>query len=180
MCRLHLLSDSEKIALQAQLLTLANSIGGKNAFLKLIETIRKTTPNPLISKTSLLRFPKGLVRWNKTIHRDNLTLLSTQMNNRTQENQNLMVSKEHKNYKAISNMLRALGSLTFSITMHTEEEGDGFNGKGFDIIDSETTHLNPIFEVLFFCPVNITKKLLNFTVKEGVITENDGEDEIQE
>lgn len=169
MCRLHLLSDSEKIALQAQLLTLASSIGGKNAFLKLIETIRKTTPNPLISKTSLLRFAKGLVRWNKTVHRDNLTLLSTQMNARTDENQNLMVSKEHKNYKAVTNMLRALGSLSFTVSMHSEEDGKGFSTKAFDIIDDETTQLNPIFEILFFCPVNITKKLLNFTVKEGVI-----------
>ena len=178
MCRLHQLSDAEKISLQAQLLTLANSIGGKNAFLKLIETIRKTTPNPLISKTSLLRFPKGLVRWNKTVHQDNLTLLSTQMNARTQENQNLMVSKEHKNYKAVTNMLRALGSLNFTVTMHTEEEGKGFSGKAFDIIDDETTQLNPIFEILFFCPVNITKKLLNFTVKEGVI--EDAIDETEE
>jgi len=139
----------------------------KNSFLKLLETIKKTTPNPLLSKTSLLRFPKGIIKWNKTIHRDNLTLLSIQMKNRSEENQNLMAPKDHKTYKNVTNMLRALGTLTFTVIMNTETDGKGFEVKAFDMPDENTTLMNPFFEILFFCPVNTTKKLLNFEEKEN-------------
>lgn len=166
MCRFHQLDDTAKIILRDQLLALANSIGGKNSFLKLLETIRKTSPHPLISKTSFLRFPKGMIKWNKNVHRDNLALLSTRMNARTDENQNLMVSSEDKSYKDVINMLRSLGPLTFIATMNNEQDGKGFSIKAFEIIDENTTLLNPLFEILFFCQVNIAKKLLNFLPKD--------------
>lgn len=163
MCRFHQLSNAEKILLRDQLLGYAASIGGKNSFLKLLETIKRTSPHPLISKTALLRFPKGLIKWNKNVHRDNLALLSTRMNARTEENQNLMVSKEDKSFKHVTNMLRSLGPLTFTVAMNNETDGKGFSFKAFDIIDEETTLMNPIFEIFFFCPVTVAKKLINFT-----------------
>lgn len=163
MCHFHQLSSAEKILLRDQLLAYAATIGGKNSFLKLLETIKNTSPHPLISKTSLLRFPKGLIKWNKNVHRDNLALLSTRMNARTDENPNLMVSKEDKSFKNVTNMLRSLGPLTFTVAMNNEADGKGFTFKGFDIIDEDTTVMNPIFEIFFFCPVNVTKKVLNFT-----------------
>lgn len=167
MCRFYQLNNDEKILLRDQLLAYAASVGGKNSFLKLLETIKKTTPNPLISKTSLLRFPKGILKWNKTIHRDNLSLLSIQMKNRSEENQNLMAPKEHKTYKNVTNMLRALGTLTFTIIMNNEADGKGFEVKAFEMPDENTTLMNPFFEILFFCPINTTKKLLNFEEKEN-------------
>lgn len=171
MCHFHQLSSADKILLRDQLLAYAAMVGGKNSFLKLLETIKKTTPHPLISKTSLLRFPKGLIKWNKNVHRDNLALLSTRMNARSEENPNLMVSKEDKNFKNVTNMLRSLGPLTFTISMNNESDGKGFSFKGFDIIDEETTVMNPIFEIFFFCPVNVTKKVLNFTASSANDTE---------
>lgn len=178
MCRFHLLSDAEKILLRDQLLSYAALIGGKNSFLKLLETIRRTSPHPLISKTSLLRFPKGLIKWNKNVHRDNLSLLSTRMNARTEENQNLMVSSDHPAYKNIVNMLRSLGPLSFTVAMNNEADGAGFTFKAFDIIDNETTLMNPIFEIFFFCPVNVAKKLISFTPSssaEPISSEETGE-----
>lgn len=166
MCRFHQLTDAEKILLRDQLLGYAATIGGKNSLLKLLETIRKTSPHPLISKTALLRFPKGLIKWNKNVHRDNLALLSSQMNARTDENQNLMVTPDHKSFKNITNMLRSLGPLAFTVAMNNESDGAGFTFKGFDIIDSETTLMNPMFEIFFFCPVTVAKKLLNFIPRD--------------
>jgi len=163
-CHFHKLSDDEKLLLRDQLLAFAALIGGKNSLLKLLETIRNTSPHPLISKTSLLRFPKGLIKWNKNVHRDNLTLLSARMNARTEENPNLMVSQEDKSYKNVANMLRSLGPLTFTIAMNKEEDGTGFSFKAFDIIDNDTTLMNPMFELFFFCSVSITKKILNFNL----------------
>jgi hypothetical protein len=167
MCRFNQLDTAAKILLRDQLLSYAASIGGKNSFLKLLETIRKTTPNPLISKTALMRFPKGVMKWNKNIHRDNLTLLSTQMNARSETDQNLMAPKEHKSYKNVTNMLRALGTLTFTVIMNSGADGKGFEVKAFEMPDKKTTLLNPLFEILFFCPLNTTKKLLNFEEKEN-------------
>jgi hypothetical protein len=161
-CHFHKLSSAEKLLLRDQLLGYATLIGGKNSLLKLLETIRKTSPHPLISKTALLRFPKGLIKWNKNVHRDNLSLLSTRMNARTEDNLNLMVSKEDKSYKNIANMLRSLGPLTFTVSMNNEVDGTGFNFKAFDIVDDNTTHMNAMFEIFFFCSVSIAKKILNF------------------
>lgn len=163
MCHIHQLSSADKILLRDQLLAYAANMGGKNSFLKLLETIKKTSPHPLISKSSLLRFPKGVIKWNKNVHRDNLALLSTRMNARTDENLNLMGGKEDKNFKNVTNMLRSLGPLTFTISMNNESDGKGFSFKAFDIIDEETTLMNPIFEIFFFCPLNVTKKILNYT-----------------
>jgi hypothetical protein len=84
------------------------------------------------------------------------------MNARTDENQNLMASKEDKSYKNVANMLRSLGPLTFTVAMNNEADGTGFSFKAFDIIDNDTTHMNAMFEIFFFCSVSVTKKLLNF------------------
>ena len=162
MCHFHKLSSDEKILLRDQLLSYAALIGGKNSLLKLLETIRKTSPHPLISKTALLRFPKGLIKWNKNVHRDNLSLLSSRMNARTDENQNLMAAKEDKSYKNVANMLRSLGPLTFTVAMNKEEDGTGFSFKAFEIVDGDTTLMTPMFELFFFCSVSVSKKILNF------------------
>lgn len=174
-CHFHKLSDDEKILLRDQLLAYAALIGGKNSLLKLLETIRNTSPHPLISKTALLRFPKGLIKWSKNVHRDNLSLLSMRMNARTEENPNLMVSKEDKSYKNVANMLRSLGPLTFTVAMNKEEDGKGFTFKAFEIVDSDTTVMDSMFELFFFCSVSITKKILNFNL--SAIEEETSEDD---
>lgn len=84
------------------------------------------------------------------------------MNARTDENQNLMAAKEDKSYKNVANMLRSLGPLTFTVAMNKEEDGTGFSFKAFEIVDSDTTLMTPMFEIFFFCSVSITKKILNF------------------
>lgn len=177
MCHFHKLSNDQKILLRDQLLAFAALIGGKNSLLKLLETIRKTSPHPLISKTALLRFPKGLIKWNKNVHRDNLSLLSTRMNARTDDNQNLMVSKEDKSYKNVANMLRSLGPLTFTVAMNKEEDGTGFSFKAFEIVDSDTTLMTPMFELFFFCSVSISKKILNFNPETNDDSETEELDE---
>jgi hypothetical protein len=178
-CHFHKLSNDEKILLRDQLLAYAALIGGKNSLLKLLETIRKTSPHPLISKTALLRFPKGLIKWNKNVHRDNLSLLSMRMNARTDEDQNLMTSKEDKSYKNVANMLRSLGPLTFTVAMNKEEDGTGFSFKAFEIVDSDTTLMTPMFELFFFCSVSISKKILNFNpeINDDTETEESAEDD---
>ncbi len=171
MCHLHHLDIAQKTQLREQLLTYANAMGGKNSFLKLLETIRHTSPNALISKTANVRFANGIVRWNKTIHRDTLAILNTRLNIRTKDNTNLMTTTADKSYKNVTNMLKTLSPLGFVVTMDKETDGRGFGFKAFDIIDDNTTLMNPIFETIFFCPVAVVKKFLNFTPKETVTQE---------
>lgn len=173
MCHLHHLDIDQKTLLRDQLLTCANAMGGKNAFLKLLETIRHTSPNALISKTANVRFSNGIIRWNKTIHRDTLALLNTRLNIRTKENSNLMAPLGDKTYKNVANMLKTLSPLGFVVTMDKETDGSGFGFKAFDIIDDNTTVMNPLFETIFFCPVAVVKKFLNFTPKETATEEAD-------
>jgi len=61
MCHLHHLDIVQKTALRDQLLIYANAMGGKNSFLKLLETIRHSSPNALISKTANIRFSNLIV-----------------------------------------------------------------------------------------------------------------------
>lgn len=166
MCHLHHLNSDQKTLLRDQLLIYANAMGGKNSFLKLLETIRHASPNALISKTANVRFSNGIVRWNKTIHRDTLALLNTRLNLRTKDNTNLMAPTTDKSYKNVVNMLKTLSPLGFVVTMDKETDGSGFGFKAFEIIDDTATVMNPIFETIFFCPVAVVKKFLNFTPKE--------------
>jgi hypothetical protein len=161
------LSNEEKLALRDELLVLADIVGGKNVFLKILESIRRSSPHPLVSKDPILRFVGGKIAWNKNIYKNNLTLLSIRMNARSDEVQNLMPSKTDKIYTNSLNMLRSLSPLTFEVVLNKDPQTTVFSFKMFDIIDGETTYLNKIFEIIFFSPVNMVKKLLNFEEKEG-------------
>lgn len=160
------LDDKEKIALRDELLAFADILGGKNALLKILESIRNSSPHPLVSKDPILRFVGGYIKWNKNVHKNNLTLLSMRMNARNDEVQNLMPARDDKSYKNSSNMLRSLSPLTFETVLNKDPQTICFSFKMFDIIDSNTTNMNKIFEIIFFSPINMVKKLLNFEDKE--------------
>ncbi len=159
------IDENDRIALRDELLVFANVVGGKNAFLKILESIRRSSPHPLVSKDPILRFVGGYIKWNKNVHKNNLMLLSIQMNARNDESQNLMPHSDNKNYKNIHNMLRSLSPLTFEVVLNSEPQTTVFSFKMFDIIDSDITYMNKVFEVIFFSPINMVKKLINFEDK---------------
>lgn len=160
------LEDKDKIALRDELLVFADIVGGKNSFLKILESIRHSSPHPLVSKDPILRFVGGYIKWNKNVHKNNLMLLSIRMNVRSDEVQNLMPEKSDKSYRNSFNMLRSLSPLTFEVVLNKDPQKTVFNFKMFDIIDNETTNMNKIFEIIFFSPINMVKKLLSFEDKE--------------
>jgi hypothetical protein len=41
----------------------------------------------------------------------------------------------------------------------------GFFFQPFDVIDENTTKLNPVFDALFFCSVDTVKRILNYEPK---------------
>ncbi len=152
------MNNDKKQVLKNQLIKNAMSIGGKNHFLSLIEAIRISHPNPLIAKDASFRTNKVLIKWKKVIYRDKVNLLITLIQNRG-SNKNLMPEIGNSNYKIIQNLLRAIGPIKFEINPKNKKDGDGFMFNSIDIIDKNTCQLSFMFEVIFFLPIKLIKKI---------------------
>ena len=164
MCDFNTLSDDEKKLHHNKLLDCATNFGGKNFFLHLLESIRETKPHPLISANSSFKIELGHIEWNKVIFNDKLQLLLKARKNESKQD-NLLPKKNEKNYKKILNVVRTLKPIVFHVKPENSEDGSGFFFQTFDIIDENTTKINPIFDALFFCSVDTVKKVLNYTPK---------------
>lgn len=161
MCDFNTLNEDEKQQYHQKLLQCANSFGGKNFFLQLLEAIREVKPHPLISANMSFEIELGGIKWNKVIYNDKLQLLLKARKNESKQN-NLLPDTEEKNYKKILNVVRTLKPIVFHVKPANIENGSGFFFQAFDIIDEKTTKLNPIFDALFFCSVDTVKKILNY------------------
>jgi len=164
MCDFNALTDEEKRLHHQKLLQCANAFGGKNFFLQLLEAIRETKSHPLVAGNSEFNIELGTIKWNKVIFNDKLQLLiKARVNEGKQDN--LLPDKEEKNYKKVLNVVRTLKPIVFHVTPANDEDGSGFFFQAFDIIDENTTKLNPVFDALFFCSVDTVKKVLNYEPK---------------
>ena len=153
-----LLDDSTKKYYKKQITNCAQSLGGKNYFLQLLEVIRATHPHPLMAKDYLFRFTHGTVKWKKVIFKEKVLLLIELFSNKTSD-ENLMPKKGEKRYKTIMNLLRTVGPMELEIRPKNSKNGDGFILHAFDMIDENTLRLNFLFEVIFFLPLNIVKQV---------------------
>ncbi len=164
MCDFNTLTDEAKKLHHEKLLQCANSFGGKNFFLQLLEAIRETKPHPLLAHNSEFSMSLGNIKWNKVIFNDKLQLiLKARVNEREQDN--LLVNPDEKNYKKILNAVKTIKPIVFHVNPLHKEDGSGFFFQPFDVIDNNTTKLNLVFDALFFCSVDAVKKALNYTPK---------------
>ena len=154
------LDDLTKQNLKKEINDCALALGGKNHFLHLLEEIRKERHHPLMAKNSSFRFSYGTVKWGKVIFKDKVHLL-IKMTKDQENNGNLMPKKGDKKYKTVMNLLRTLGPMKFEIRPKNNKDGDGFNLHPFDIIDENTSHLNFMFDIVFFLPIHIVKQVFN-------------------
>lgn len=165
MCNFNALSVEEKSLYHQKILKCANSFGGKNFFLHLLEAIRETKPHPLISANSSFEMELGSIKWNKVIFNDKLQLL-LKARVKESEQENFLPNVGDKSYKKILNVVRTLKPIVFQVTPSDMSQGSGFFVQPFDVVDENTTKLNPIFDALFFCSVDNIKKALNYEAKE--------------
>lgn len=161
MCDFNALDDAAKQAYHDRLTAAAESFGGTNFFLQLLEAIRKSKPHPLIDKGCAFRFPLGSVTWEKVIFKDKLTLL-TETRVGESKRGNFLLDKADKRYKKVLNLVRTLAPITFTVTPKNSTDGTGFTLRTFERIDDATTRLDPLFDALFFCSVDTVKKVLNY------------------
>ena len=164
MCNFNNLDTAAKTAYHNQLLKCAESFGGVNYFLQLLEAIRKTKPHPLSAKHCEFRFSRGIVKWDKVIFKDKLTLL-TAIRVSENDDDNLLPPEEDKRYKKVLNLLRTLQPVEFTVLPKNNKDGEGFTFHAFDVIDKETTRINPVFDAVFFCSVDTIKKVLTYAPK---------------
>ena len=159
------LDDATKERLRKQINDCAQSLGGKNYFLQLLEAIRSEHHHPLMAKDLSFRFKHGIVKWKIVIFKDKVQLLIKLLKN-SEINGNLMPKKGDKNYKTIINLLRTLGPMKFKIQPKNSNDGDGYILHPFDIIDENTSQINFMFDVVFFLPLYIVKKVFNGPTKK--------------
>ena len=164
MCDFNNLTNEEKKLQHEQLLQCANNFGGKNFFLHLLESIRETKPQPLTAGNSEFNMEFGTIKWNKVIFNDKLQLLLKARANESKQN-NLLPEKNEKSYKKILNVVRTLKPIVFNIKPANKDDGSGCFFQPFEIIDENTTKLNPLFDAIFFCSVETVKKALNYEPK---------------
>ena len=161
MSNFNTLSDEEKIKHHEQLLQCATNFGGRNFFLQLLESIRETKPHPLVSSNSEFNIEIGSIEWHKVIFNDKLQLLIKARINETKQN-NFLPNKNEKQYKKILNLVRTMKPIVFHVKPALKEDGPGFFFQAFDIIDENTTKLNPNFDALFFSSIDNVKNILNY------------------
>ncbi|MCK5855378.1 MAG: hypothetical protein KAG56_09160 [Sulfurovaceae bacterium] len=161
MCDFNNLTDEEKLQAHQLLLTTANKYGGVNFFLQLIESIRNAETHPLCSRHRDFLFEYGDVRWTKVIFNDKIQLIQ-KIRQENHTDKNFLPSKASKDYKRVLNLLRTLDPIVFSVRPALRDKGEGFDFPAFDKIDENTTHLNPLFDALFFCSMDMVKRILNY------------------
>jgi len=165
------LDDETKEQLRKQINDCAQSLGGKNYFLQLLEAVREERHHPLMAKDTSFRFKHGKIQWEKVIFKDKVQLLIKLLKN-SEFNGNLMPKKGDKMYKTNMNLLRTLGPMKFKIQPKNSNDGDGYILHPFDMIDENTSQINFMFEVVFFLPLYIVKKVFNGPPKKRTVPTN--------
>ncbi len=135
----------------------ADSIGGKNFFLTLAETIRNTREGIIVGEKKQINYTNGTMTWNKTLHADNWRLLVESAKVRTKDG-NILLPSEDKRHKSILNMIRTLKPLTFTVTPANSDDGEGFSFSALDVIDDKTTRISPLFKAMFVMPIDLLRK----------------------
>lgn len=158
------LPTEQKQELHTTITSIATSFGGANFFLSLIELIRHTKPNAILNESAVFHYDKGKIKWSKSIRKESLTQLFHAIN---KEYQGLDALHElsPKEHKAMLNMIKALKSVTFSVT----SKDDSFASFAFDLFASkekDDNSLSPIFKTLFFYPFDFIKKSLQYKTQE--------------
>jgi len=164
-CNFNKQNEDTKMLIHLFMTKSAGTIGGVNYLLALIEAIKEKRPSPLMQKGCQIASNNTIIKWNKVVFKDKLTILETVLNaHKSSEtpNFNILREKNEKKRKAIINMVKTLAPIEFVVTPQNHKDGLGFSFKVFDIMEEENVTINPIFLSMFFCSAEFTKKALKY------------------
>ncbi len=155
------MDNETKTIIHNRLKECAESFGGANYFLQLLEAIRAAAKSPLVAKTCTFSFELGSVKWSKVIFEDKLNLL-VKARLFEGKNNNLLPKESDPAYKRVLNLVRTLKPVEFKIKPKNIKHGTGFTVYPFEVLDEKTTKLDPIFDILFFAGIDTAKKILKY------------------
>ena len=151
------LSNEEKINIQKLVLDCMEKVGGRNYFLGMIESVKDAKQHPLLNKTSKCHFENGTIQWGKEIYKDKVVTLKNMLI--SSDKDNILDCSDEKMKKSITNVIKTLGKLEFTIKT---KETDGFTFKPFKTIDENNVELDPLFQIIFFDSLNNTKRIIDY------------------
>lgn len=150
-----------KKALHNDLSTKANSIGGTNFFLQMIEDVREEKPSSLLDENAVYNYTNGKISWGKSIYKETLTTLFLSMR-KEEKDGDLINGLNPKDYKATMNMMRTIKPVTISVTSNDEKNGHGFTFSILDSSEAKKTKFDLIFKIIYFYNIEFAKDALTF------------------
>lgn len=167
MCNFNKQSEDTRMIIHLLMKKAAESVGGTNFLLALIEAMKTKKPNPLSFNAKQISSNNTIIKWNKVVFKDKVDILEKILaEHRSSENPdfNILNNESAKKRKAILNMVKTLAPIEFIVTPQNENDGSGFNFKVFESVDNDNVKINPIFMAMFFCSTEFTKKALKYEV----------------
>lgn len=153
------LTNDQQNALAKEVQDAANSVGGENPFLTIVEDIKSAKPAVMVAKENSYVFADAQISWNKTIFQDRYNYLRDVVRARKFE-ANFVPSKGEKSFKNILNLVRLLKPLHFMVNPKDSDYA-GFEFDAF-IMDGDQVNATWLFLALFFLPIGLIKEALNF------------------
>jgi len=158
------LDSQMKQKLHEEVLANANSLGGINFFLQLIDDIKKEKNPPLLNKSAKYHFSKGQVTWSKSIYKDTLVLLQDTIR-AVEKDENFFESLKPRVQKTTTNMMRALKPVTIEVTPKDSANGEGFSFNIIDSSDENNIHISMMYRIIFFYNIDFAKQALAYKAK---------------
>ncbi len=160
------LDAKTKKQLHEEVTQFAETIGGINVFLQMIEDIKKEKPHALLNKSCVFHFAKAKLNWNKQIFKESLDHLFSAMRKEERDG-DMLNGLNPKDYKNTMNMMRTLKPISIRVTPKKEEELRGF---AFSILDTSVekkTKVSMIYKIIFFYHIEFAKDILTFKNEEN-------------
>lgn len=165
MCNFNKLNEDTKSFIHLFMEKAAQTVGGTNYLLALIEAMKLKKPNSLMFAGRQIASQNTLIKWNKVVFQDKVTLLEEiLLSHKSSEDQdfNILATKSEKKKKAILNMVKTLAPIEFVVTPQNHKDGEGFKFKVFETMEEDYVKINSIFVAMFFCSAEFTKKALKY------------------
>ena len=167
MCNFNKQNEDDKALIHLLMKKSADSIGGSNFLLGLIEAMKEKKPNALMFKSCHIDSDEASIKWNKIVFKDKLDVLEELIRSRKSSDTgefNILENDSAKKRKKILNMVKTLAPIEFLVTPKNSENGGGFNFKVFERVEDEKVILNPLFAAMFFCSTEYMKKALKYAI----------------
>ena len=167
MCNFNKQDEQARAFMHLFMTKAADSIGGANFLLAIIEAMKTKRPNPLMYKEKQISSNNTIIRSNKVVFADKVKVIEDILvahRSADEPNFNILADVSDKKRKLIINMARTLAPIEFSVTPQNPNDGEGFNFKVFETIEDDKIILNPAFIAMFFCSTEYTKKALKYEI----------------